>query len=99
MSDKKFVNGMVVNKKTVTWDGGSFDYIRVGFKVDEMIEWLQANRDEKGWANCNIKTSKAGKPYAEEDTYKKEDPLEPAREAFYGDGQHVDNTTIEEIPF
>lgn len=58
MSDnnqKVYVNSIWVEEKTFP-DGGSF--LKLSIKVDELIEFLQKNKNEKGKVNLTINKKK-----------------------------------------
>lgn len=68
MADKNFVNGL--NAKRHYFENGG-EIIKVGVKVDDFIEWLQANKDGD-WLNFSIKDKKNGEGmYGELDMYKR----------------------------
>lgn len=49
----------------------------ISIKVEKAIAWLQANVNDGGYVNLNLKVSKGGKAYCEKDTWvptKKEKP-------------------------
>ena len=48
------------------------DFIKgqISIKVDELVAWLS---DKEGWVNLDLKLSKKGNLYLEENTWKKED--------------------------
>ena len=55
-NDKIFVSGMRFEKPKE----GLPDFIRgkISIKVDELIPFLEQNRNEKGWVNIDLKKSK-----------------------------------------
>jgi len=71
------------NKETVFLDGFNFERPRegspafvkgrMGINVDQAIAFLQANKNDKGWVNADLLTSKDGqKLYWKLNTYKPE---------------------------
>lgn len=75
-NDKDFVQGLFVDKKV--FDSGG-DITKLSIQVDRFIEYLQKNKNEKGYVNIDVKTSKGGKPYAQLNAFqaksKEEDSL------------------------
>jgi hypothetical protein len=69
MADIIFVNGIKANLKE--FDNGGW-IIKLGCKVDTLIEFLEQHKNDKGYVNIDITTSRDGKPYAKLNTYKKE---------------------------
>jgi hypothetical protein len=75
--DIQFINGMIV--KGPHQNAPDFVKSNISFKVEEMIETLQ-KLDKAGWVNVVIKESKAGKWYAQQDTW------EPTKQEEYATG-------------
>jgi hypothetical protein len=75
--DIQFINGMIV--KGPHENAPDFVKMNISFKVEEMIETLQM-LDKAGWVNAVIKVSKAGKWYAQQDTW------EPTKQEEYATG-------------
>lgn len=50
----------------------------ISIKVAEAVEWLEANMNNGGYVNLNLKVSKDNKAYAEKDTWepKKKEEVE-----------------------
>jgi len=73
-TDKVFVNGLV--SKDVADSAPSWILGKMSIKVNELINWLEKNRelqDDNGWINLTVKRSqKTGKRYIEVDTWKPE---------------------------
>ena len=65
--DKKFAQGLFVKESTV-----DFVKFKLSIKKDEFTKWYKTKLDEKDneWINLDIKVSKEGKWYAEENTWK-----------------------------
>ena len=76
MSEKIFVNGMIVKKRQNAPD---FVIANVSFKFDDFIAFLNSNA-KNGWLNVDIKKSKGGNLYAELNTWTKESPKMPSNE-------------------
>jgi hypothetical protein len=105
--DIEFINGMIVKEPHMK--APDFVKANISFKVDEMIETLQKlNKD--GWVNAVMKVSKAGKWYAQQDTWeptKQEEyatGAKQAREAMSSErppmtSQVPDNFQDQDIPF
>jgi single-stranded DNA-binding protein len=82
------------------------DFVKanISFKVEEMIETLQS-LNKAGWVNAVIKESKAGKWYAQMDTWeptKQEEyatGAKQAREAMASTPPPSDNFQDQDIPF
>ena len=66
MSDKIFVDGMVVKRHEKAPD---FVLCNISLKVEELIPFLKMH-ESNGWVNIQCKVSQGGKPYAELDTWK-----------------------------
>jgi len=66
MSDKEFVNGLIVKAPHVK----APDFVKadISIKREELIEWLSGRQED--WININIKVSKGGKWYAEVNDWK-----------------------------
>jgi len=65
MTEQEFVQGLFVDKKTFDWG----EITTLSFKVEEIVEWLNKNKNDKGYVNVDIKQSKSGKPYAVKNTF------------------------------
>lgn len=91
MSEQEFVQGLFVDEKTFDW--GSITTL--SFKAKEFAEWLQANTNEKGYVNVDVKTAQSGKKYAVKNTFvpKKQDGAAPKAAPV------VENDFDDEIPF
>ena len=68
MSEKIFVSGMRFSRRE---NAPVFVIGQLGIKVDELVTFLKANVNDKGWLNIDIKKSKEGKLYCELNTYEK----------------------------
>jgi hypothetical protein len=66
-SDKNFANGFILTRRA-----GAPEFVigNVGINVKDFTAWLNANKDEKGWVNIDLKQSQNGKFYAEQNTWK-----------------------------
>jgi hypothetical protein len=62
----------------------------IGIKVDEFVEWLQENQNEKGWVNLDLQESRKGTLYMKINTYARDKSAERKEEA--------ENVDIEEAP-
>lgn len=67
MADVNFADGIIF--KMPHKNAPDFVKGNLSFKVEEAVKWLQDNADN-GWVNVQLKVSKAGKPYAELDSWK-----------------------------
>lgn len=56
MTEKKFPEGIRIDKPRE----GSPDFVRgrIGVEVDKFIEYLKEHKNDKGWVNLDILTSK-----------------------------------------
>lgn len=65
-----FVDGMIFNKP----HENAPDFVKgsLSVKVDELVACLQKYKKEDGWANIDMKKSKAGKIYFQFNTWKPE---------------------------
>jgi len=69
MADKSFVQGMII--KIPPAQAPDFVKLKLSFKVDQLIECLQANQSN-GWVNADLKKSQKGSYYCEIDTWRKD---------------------------
>ena len=65
--DKIFSKGVFFKKPSDK--APSYVLGKIQFKVEEAIEFLQANANEGGWVTIDVKESREGKIYCELDTY------------------------------
>ena len=65
-SEKNFANGMIVNRRQ---GAPEFVIANIAINVAEFTEWLNANKNERGWINLDVKQSQNGKFYAEQNTW------------------------------
>ena len=68
MSEKEFVNGLIV--KAPHEKAPDFIKANISIKREDLIEWL--NSQQGDWVNVDIKESQAGKWYAEVNDWKPE---------------------------
>jgi single-stranded DNA-binding protein len=100
--DITFTDGMIC--KSPSAQAPDFVKVSVSFKVEEMIETLQ-RLSKEGWVNAVVKESKAGKWYAQQDTWeptKQEEyatGAKQAREAMASTPPPSDNFQDTDIPF
>ena len=66
MSDKKFVNGLIV--KAPHERAPDFVKCKISIKRKDLGNWLREQSDD--WINLDVKESKEGKWYAEIDDWK-----------------------------
>jgi len=66
-SEKNFANGMIVKRRQ---GAPEFVIANIAINVSELTEWLNTNKDERGWVNLDVKQSQNGKYYAEQNTWK-----------------------------
>lgn len=66
MSDKEFVNGLIV--KAPHEKAPDFVKCKISIKRQELIDWLNGKSDD--WINLDVKVSRGGKWYAEIDDWK-----------------------------
>lgn len=90
MSDKKFVDGLIIKKPR----DGAPDYVKaaISIKRESLITWLQNESDE--WINIDCKESRAGGWDTEVNTYKK-----PAKQPADNGGETVAPDFDDSIPF
>lgn len=65
---KKFIEGMRFSEprsRAPVWIKG-----HISVSVAKFLDFAQANMDERGWLNIDMKESKGGKIYLELDTWK-----------------------------
>lgn len=63
--EKNFAKGFIFKRNA---NAPGFVVGNISVKVDEAIEWLQANQ-HKGWVNMKVNTAKSGSYYMELDTW------------------------------
>lgn len=68
MSDKEFVNGLIV--KAPHEKAPEFVKCTISIKRKDLGNWLRGKTDE--WINLDVKVSRDGKWYAEVNNWKKE---------------------------
>lgn len=68
MSDKQFVNGLIV--KPPRDNAPSFVKCAISIRREELIDWL--GKQDGEWVNLDVKESKGGKWYAEVNQWKPE---------------------------
>jgi len=92
MSDKEFVNGLIV--KAPKDKAPDFVKAAISIKREELITWLTGKSDE--WINLDVKESKNGKWYAEVNNWKSEAPhtLKKSVEAAKGENKEDFNDPI-----
>ena len=67
---KNFADGLrfsLPSEKAPTWVKG-----QISVNVAKFLPWAEANQDERGWINCDIKESKSGNLYVELNTYRRD---------------------------
>lgn len=60
MAEKKFAKGMFVDTKTTEYG----EIIKLSIKEQEFKDFLNENKNEKGYVNIDILTNREGKKYA-----------------------------------
>jgi hypothetical protein len=66
--EKIFANGLFFKRKRD--NAPTFIKGHISAKVADLIPFLKAHEDEKGWVNMDLKESQGGKLYIELDTFK-----------------------------
>lgn len=69
MSDKNFVNGLVVKRNE---KAPEFVICNLSFKAGDFVKYIGEN-SKNGWLNVDIKLSKGGKYYAEKNIWEKKE--------------------------
>jgi len=92
--ETEFIDGMFVSRR----DGApDFVVCSLGFKVDEIIEFLKKKANDKGWVNADILMSKTTNGlYAKLDTYVPKEQNGAPHQASAPSGQ---NNDVDDIPF
>lgn len=72
--EKKFVQGLFV--KYPHPNAPKFVLAKMAVKVDEFIQYLEENQDDKGWVNLILKESQKGTLYFDLDTWKPNNSVE-----------------------
>jgi hypothetical protein len=92
MEEIKFVEGLFVNEKK-----NAPDFVNAKISINaKFIEWYEANKNEKGYVNIDILTSREGKMYAKHNDWK------PDGQAPQGTTRVQGTTTFEpsdDLPF
>jgi len=65
-TNNDFVQGLFID--SFTFPNGD-EMLKTSFKAENFIEWLKANTNDKGYVNVDFKKSKAGKWYAQKNTF------------------------------
>ena len=103
MADPIFVKGLFIRRPNErTKEKAPWVKLHLGVKVDELIEFLQANKKKDGFVNLDIKASKAGdKLYAELDTYVPKSKEEDEGVSVYGTDEidKNDEVDVKDLPF
>ena len=82
MSDKKFVNGLIV--KAPSDKAPDFIKCRISIKRKDLGNWLREQNED--WINLDVKVSKDGKWYAEVNGWKPQNtPQAPQKAPDYDD--------------
>ena len=90
MDDKQFVNGMYASRPKNAPD---FIKMKISLKRDEFLEFMRTTTKEDVWIYIDIKESKAGKLYAERNTWKKPEDKD---ESINDNNSNIEK---EDIPF
>jgi len=90
MDDKQFVNGMFPSRPENAPD---FIKMKISLKRDEFLEFMRTTTKEDVWINIDIKESRAGKLYAERNTWKKPESKDESI------NNNNSNIKEEDIPF
>ena len=72
MAEKQFADGLrfeLPGEKAPAWVKG-----KISIKADAFIKFLEANKNERGWVNLDVKESKGGNIYVELNTYSSQKP-------------------------
>jgi len=70
MAEKIFVEGLFY--KLPSDKAPKFIKANLSFNVVKFVEFLQAQQNERGWVNIDVKESREGKIYAEVNTWQAE---------------------------
>lgn len=99
MSESKFVDGMIVKRNDKAPD---FVIANLSFKAGEFVAFLGDNA-VKGWLNVDIKRSKAGKLYAQVNTWTKDKKFDKEFDKKMAEEDTIEygkgDTNPDEIPF
>lgn len=100
MSDTKFAEGFYFDdprQAAPDWVVG-----KMSVQVAKAVAFLQANANEKGYVNLDIKRGKNGKPYVALDTWKpKAEFSDPSGGAIHrkAEPDPVDESVKDDLPF
>jgi hypothetical protein len=77
MSEKIFTQGLFFNLPHAK----APEYVKgkLSIKADEFIEFLNANKNEKGWVTIDLKVGQSGKAYGELNTWTPEQQQAPTQ--------------------
>ena len=70
MAEKNFADGLrftTPGPKTPSFVKG-----QISINIEKFIPWAQANADQRGWINLDVKESKGGNVYCELNTFRKD---------------------------
>ena len=101
MSDKVFVEGMIVKRHDKAPD---YVLCNLSIKVAELVPFLQQH-ESNGWVNVQCMMSRSGKYYAELDTWKPtqgdiaKQGVAQAKAAISPSGPEIDFGDLDSIPF
>lgn len=71
MSEEKvFADGFILKQP----HENAPDFVKgsLSIKADDAIKFIEANKDERGWINLDLKEGQSGKWYVEKNTWKPE---------------------------
>ena len=86
-TEKNFANGFILTRRN-----GAPEFVigNVAINVAEFSEWLNANKNERGWINLDLKQSQNGKYYAEQNTWQPNSDSKPVAKAAQSGGDDDD---------
>ncbi len=70
MAEKNFADGLRFN--TPSPKAPEFVKGQISINIEKFIPWAQANADQRGWINLDVKESKGGNIYCELNTFRKD---------------------------
>jgi len=78
---------MIVNRRQ---GAPEFVVANIAINVAEFTEWLNANKNDRGWINLDVKQSQNGKFYAEQNTWQPNSDSKPVAKTVQNGGDDDD---------
>lgn len=86
-TEKNYTSGIVITRNP---NAPSFVIANVGINVKDFTEWLNQNKDQRGWVNVDFKQAMSGKFYAEKNSWKPSENNQPVQASQNGQADDDD---------